>query len=438
MAEKTGTTRTARRWRPFSAPVWHNRDFVKLWTGQTFSQFGAYVSTIVVPLLAIETLNAGADELGVLGLLSKLPAVLYLVAGIWVDRMRKRPTLIITNLVRAALLLMIPVEFALGILSIGLLGATLLISAVLTVWFDTAYMSYLPGLVGREHLIEANSRMESARATAQLTGPTIGGLLVQAVTAPIAVILDGLSLLASVFTLGRIKYREPEPARQAADGARGVRRAWDDLLEGLRFLARHAVLGPLMRAIAISNVAWSAETTLYVIYVVSVLDLPTALVGLTLIGTGPGALVGALAAGPIARRIGVGGAICTGLAGFCLSTLLIPLTPAFIGAALPMLIVAAFLMSASGAVSAINVESLFQRSTPDDLQGRVMGSFRFLTVGLWPLGALLGGLLGAAIGPREALFAAVVVLAVAPLLVWFSPVRRVGPAEPAEPAGEGA
>jgi len=162
-----------------------------------------------------------------------------------------------------------------------------------------------------------------------------------------------------------------------------------------------------------------------VIYLVSVLHLPASLVGLTLIGTGPGALVGALFAGRIAKRIGMGGAICTGLAGFCLATLLIPLTPPAVAAALPMLIAAAFLMSFSGAVSAINVESLFQGATPDQLQGRVMGSFRFLTVGLWPLGALLGGLLGGAVGPRTALLAAVAVLAIAPVLVWFSPVRRV-------------
>jgi predicted MFS family arabinose efflux permease len=419
-------TPTAQR-RPFSAAIWRNRDFVKLWTGQTLSQFGAYVSTIVVPLLAIETLDAGADELGLLGLLSKLPALLYIVAGVWVDRMRKRSTMIVTNLVRAALLLMIPVEAAFGVLSIGLLGATLFVSAVLTVWFDTAYMSFLPGLVGREHLVEANSRMESARATAQLTGPTIGGLLVAAVTAPIAVILDGLSLLASVFTLSHIRHREPAP-EPPPDGGR-ARRGWADLVEGLRFLGRHKVLRPLMAAISISNIAWAAETTLYVIYLVNVLHIAPSLVGLTLIGTGPGALIGALFAGPAARRIGVGGAICAGLGTFCLATLLIPLTAPALGVALPMLIAAAFLMSAGGAVSAVNVESLFQRSTPDQLQGRVMGSFRFLTVGLWPLGALAGGLLGGAIGPRAALYAAVAALAVAPVLVWFSPVRRGGTSE---------
>src|SRR5439155_21232374 len=130
----------------------------------------------------------------------------------------------------------------------------------------------------------------------------------------------------------------------------------------------------LMRAIAISNVAWSAETTLYVIYLVSVLHLPASLVGLTLIGTGPGALVGALGAGAVARRIGVGGAICAGLTGFGVAMLLIPLTPPAIAAALPMLIAAAFLMACGGAVSAINVESLIQGRTPNRLQGRVNGS----------------------------------------------------------------
>jgi MFS family permease len=183
-------------------------------------------------------------------------------------------------------------------------------------------------------------------------------------------------------------------------------------------------------------VAWAAETTLYVIYLVSVLRLPASLVGLTLIGTGPGALVGALAAGPVARRIGVGGAICSGLAGFCLAALLIPLAPPAVAAALPMLIAAAFLMACGGAVCAINVESLFQSATPDRLLGRVNGSFRFLTVGLWPLGALVGGLLGGAIGPRAALFAAVAAMAIAPILVWFSPVRRL--ATPPRPAEEAA
>jgi predicted MFS family arabinose efflux permease len=422
-------TETATARRPFSAPVWRNRDFVKLWSGQACSQFGAYVSTMVVPLLAIETLHAGAGDLGLLGFLQRLPALLYIVAGVWVDRMRKGPTMVVTNLARAVLLLMLPVWAALGVLSIGLLGATLLVSAVLTVWFDTSYLSLLPGLVGREHLVEANSRMESARATAQLTGPTIGGLLVQAVTARIAVILDGLAVLCSVFLFSRIRYQEPKPEPRAE---RGWRQARAELGEGLTFLLKHRVLGPLMRAVAVGNIAWSAELTLYVIYLVSTLHLPESLTGLTLIGTGPGAIVGALAAGPVGRRIGPGGAIISGCALFAVAMLLIPLTPPAVAVALPMLIAASFLMSAGGGLSAINAESLIQSATPNPLLGRVNGSFRFLTVGFWPLGALAGGLLGGAIGPRAALFAAVVTMAIMPVLVWFSPVRRASTATVAE------
>jgi predicted MFS family arabinose efflux permease len=432
MAERSQKTRR----RPFAAGVWRNRDFVKLWSGQAFSQFGAQVSLVVVPLLAIETLQAGPEELGLLGTLARLPALLYLVVGVWIDRVRKHRTLVVTNLARAVLLLMIPVEAAFGVLSIGLLGATLLISGVLTVWFDTAYLSFLPGLAGREHLVEANSRMESARATAQLTGPSVGGLLVQAVTARIAIIVDGLSLLCSVLMLSRIRHRDaaPEPRSEQPDAGR-LRRIRGELADGIRFLARHAVLGPLMLAVAIDNIVWSAEVTLYVIYLVSVLHLPASLVGLSLIGMGPGAIAGALAAGPVARRIGLGGTILTGLAGFCLSALLIPLAPANAAVALPMLIAASFLMAASGQLSAINVESLCQASTPDRLLGRVVGAFRFLTAGLWPLGALAGGLVGGAIGPRAALFAAVAGMAIAPVLVWFSPVRRLF-APPAPVEGE--
>lgn len=433
MAEQTDKT-TAPRRRPFSAAVWRDRDFVRLWSGQAVSQFGAQASTVVVPLLAIETLHAGADDLGVLGFLYRLPALLYLVAGVWVDRTRKRSALIVTNLVRAVLLLMIPVEVALGVLSIGLLGATLMVSAVLAVWFDTSYLSLLPGLVGRERLVEANSRMESARATAQFTGPTAGGLLVQAFTAPVAVILDGLTLLGSALMFSRIRYREPTPEPGAdRDGPRGWRRVRGELAEGMRFLTDHRVLGPLIRAVTIGNVAWSAELTLYVIYLVSVLHLPASLVGLTLIGTGPGAVVGALATGPVVRRIGTGRAICAGMAVFGLAMLLIPLTPPNVAAALPMLIVASFLMACGGALSTINGDSLIQVTAPDRLLGRVNGSMRFLTVGLWPVGALAGGLLGGAIGPRAALFAAVAAMAIATVLVWFSPVRRVvAPTGPAD------
>jgi predicted MFS family arabinose efflux permease len=205
-------------------------------------------------------------------------------------------------------------------------------------------------------------------------------------------------------------------------------------MTGLRFLGGNPVLRPLAIAIAINNVAWAAEVTLYVIYLLTVLHLPAALVGVTLIGAGPGALVGSLAAGGVARWLGLSGAIASGLAVFCLATLLIPLAPGIVGVAVPMLVVAGFLMSVGGQVCSINVLSLRQGITPDRLQGRVNGSFRFLSFGLTPLGALAGGLLGNLAGPRPVLFASVAVMAIGPVVVWCSSVRRIRvlPSEPKE------
>jgi predicted MFS family arabinose efflux permease len=185
------------------------------------------------------------------------------------------------------------------------------------------------------------------------------------------------------------------------------------------------VLRPLAAAIAINNFAWAAELTLYVIYLVDTLHLPASLVGVTLIGSGPGALIGSLMAAAVTRRFGLAGAITGGLTLFFLATLLIPLAPPAVGAALPMLIAAGFLMSVGGQVCAINVLSLRQGVTPDRLHGRVNGSFRFLSLGLAPLGALAGGLLGAWLGTRTALYVSVAAMALGPLVVQCSAARKV-------------
>jgi MFS family permease len=503
---------TRRAW--FGSPLWRNRDFVLLWGGETVASFGAMVGAVVVPLLAVQTLHAGAGQMGLLGAAGKLPFLLYVVAGVWVDRVSRRPVLIGANLARALLLLLIPIEAVAGVLSLGLLAATLFAAATCTVWFDTAYMSYLPSLVARDQLVEGNSLLESTRAAAQVAGPSLGGILVQVLTAPVAVLVDAVSLLASAAMIWRIRRPEgtaegtaaaaagetaaqsgkahpgagpgrsgsPNSSRHAAaipgarlnagaggspsagpaasrnsagqdaspDGAgpgagrgsagrRGLRGVRADLMEGFRFVAGSRTLRPLALAIGLSNAAGAAEVALYVIFLVTDLGLPAALVGVTLAGAGPGTLVGALFAGRTARRIGISGAIIGGLALFAAATLLIPLTPHGTPAAVPLLVVAGFLMAVGGQTCAVNVMSLRQAITPDRLQGRVNASFRFLGLGLSPLGALAGGLVGAALGARPALFLAAAAMVAAPVIVACSPVRRIRalPGSAAEPvAGE--
>ena len=415
--------------RPFSAGVWSNRAFVRLWTGQSVSAFGSYISVVAVPLLAIGSLHARAADMGVLGAASRLPFLLYVFAGVFVDRTRRRQVMIGADLIRAALLLLIPVAVLTGVLSLWLLAAAWFAVQALEVWFETASMSYLPSLVERGQLLDANTGLEGSLAAAQTAGPGLGGLLVQAVSAPVALVADAVSFLASAFMVWRIGGGEPAPAPAAGPGVRGV---LTDVAEGFQFIGSQRALLPLAIAIAVMNVVWAAEVALYVLFLVRDLGLPASLLGLTLAGAGPGALVGTALAGPVQRRVGLSAAIVGGLTTFAVSALLIPAAPAVPAVAVPMLTASGFLMALDGQVCAVNVITARQVLTPDRLQGRVNASFHFLILGLSPAGSVAGGLLGQAIGVRPALLVAVAGMFVAPLLVLASPVRGVREVAPVE------
>src|SRR5262249_27019199 len=180
-----------------SAAFWSSCAFTVLWTGQTISELGSEVSTVALPLIALTTLQATTSQMGLLSALSRLPFLLYVFAGVWVDRTRRRPVLIGSDVARAVLLLALPAAALAGVLSFAVLGAVVFLVMLLTVWFDTAYQSYLPSLVERSQLLDGNARLQSSKAAAQVAGPSLGGLAVQVLTAPIASLLDALSFLAS-------------------------------------------------------------------------------------------------------------------------------------------------------------------------------------------------------------------------------------------------
>jgi MFS family permease len=414
-------TTQRRRWA--LGELWANRDFTRLWWAQTISQFGSQVSAVAIPLIAIQTLHAGPTAMGVLGALARLPFLLYLAAGIWVDRTRRRPVLISTDLARAALLLVLVVGGLTDSLSLWLLGIVVSGSMLLTVWFETAYMSYLPSIVDRSQLMAGNVRLETTRAGAQAAGPGVGGLLVQLLTAPIAVLADAVSFVFSAVLVRRIGAEEKPPEPANGQGMRGL---LADLSEGLRFVAGHRLLRPLAVAIGVSNLAWAAELVLFLIFLARTIGLPAGLIGLTLASSGPGAVVGSMVAGRVRARYGESGAIIGGLTLFAAAALLIPMAPAAAAVAVPLLVVSGFAMSVGGQICAVNVLTLRQSVTPDRLLGRVNASFRFVALGLSPLGALAGGLLGSAIGLRLALFVSVAGMFVAPLVLLPTPVRTAG------------
>src|SRR6266581_5807108 len=222
--------------------LWRQPDFVRLWTGHTISRFGSEISQLAIPLTAALVLNASAFQMGLLGTFEFAPFLLLsLFAGVWVDRLRRQPILIVADIGRAVLLGSIPLAAVLGVLRIEQLYVVGVCTGVLTVFFDVADQSYLPALVSREHLVEGNSKLEVSRSVAQIAGPGVAGALVQLITAPMAVLVDALSFVASVISLLFIRVREPAPVRN--DGPTGS--IWSELREGLAVVLEN----PLLRSI---------------------------------------------------------------------------------------------------------------------------------------------------------------------------------------------
>jgi MFS family permease len=410
--------------------LWRHPEFMKLWTGQTISQFGTQVSQLAIPLAAALVLNASPAQMGLLGAFEFAPFLLLsLFAGVWVDRLPRRPVLIVADVGRTALLASIPLAALLHVLSMEQLYAVALLTGVLTVFFDVAYQSYLPVLVSREHLVEGNSKLEVSRSVAQIAGPGLAGALVQLVTAPMAMLVDALSYVASVISLLFIRVKEPDPLR--ADG----RAIWAELREGLAI-----VLGnPLLRSIAgctgTSNLFGNAMQAVYVLYVTRELGLQPATIGLIFAMSGPGALLGAVVAGKLASSFGLGRTIVGSIFLGGLANLLVPLAGGPPALTIGMLMAAMFFGGVANPVYNINQVSLRQAITPDHLQGRMNASMRFIVWGTIPIGALLGGALGQVFGLWPTIVAMVLADLLAPAWVLFSPVRqlRTQPA-PVQPA----
>ncbi|MFI5255605.1 MAG: MFS transporter, partial [Candidatus Limnocylindrales bacterium] len=242
--------------RPFKAPapsLWRHPDFLKLWTADTVSQLGSQVSQLAIPFVAIVVLQASALQIGVLQAVDTLPFLLIgLPAGVWVDRMRRRPVLIVGDLGRAIVLAWVPIAHVLGILAIWQLYVVGFLMGILTVFFDVAYQSYLPALVERDQLIDGNAKLQISASGAQVAGPPIAGVVIGALTAPIAVLLDALSFLGSAIFIFSIRRHEPAPeARLDATGKRTS--MLSDMREGLRYVLGHRLLRNIAACTGISN-----------------------------------------------------------------------------------------------------------------------------------------------------------------------------------------
>jgi MFS family permease len=402
--------------------LWRHRDFRMLWAGETISLFGSEVTELALPLVAVLVLDAGAAQMGLLAAARFAPFLLVtLPAGVWVDRRRRRPVLIAANLGRCLLIALVPLLAGLGVLRIQHLYAIAFAVGVLTVLFDVAYQSYLPSLVDRQQLVEGNSKLQASASVARVGGPGLGGLLVQLAGAPRALLLAATSFAVSIGTLVAIRHREPPPDPGAEEPA-GLRQR---IGEGLAVTYRNPVLRSMAGLAATYNLFSQVIEALLVLFATRELHLAAGLIGLVVSAGSVGALAGAALAGRLQGRLGVGPSLILAVVVECASLVLVPVAggPPRLAAGLLGL---AFVGNGFGiGLSNVLAVSLRQAVTPDRLLGRMNASYRFLTYGVVPLGALLGGTLGELLGLR----AAVAVGAVGSLLtvpwVLLPPLPRL-------------
>lgn len=397
--------------------LWTNPDFQRLWAGQTISRFGSHIGEQALRFTAIYVLQAGGGQLALLATCAIAPRFIFgLLAGVWVDRLRRRPLLIAADLGRAVLLSAIPLLFLLGRLGIGWLYLVAALTGSLTMLFDTAYQAFVPAVTRREQLAEANSKLGISDSLAEISGPPMGGLLVQLISAPLAVAFDALSFLVSALFIGRIRAPEQRVAPVAG------RSAAAEVAQGLRAIAAEPLLRSMLAAGVTAGLAGGIIGALYDLYLARELGFSPAVIGLTIGVGGVSALLGAVIAQPLVERFGLGPTLVLAATISGATAALLPLARGPL--ALPLILLAQA-SDASHAVYFILATTLRQSVTPDRLLGRVSAGFDLLPLGALLLGTLLAAVLADILGIRGALAVGAAGVFLANAWLWFSPLPRM-------------
>ncbi|GAA2203977.1 MFS transporter [Nonomuraea monospora] len=394
-----------------------DHDFRGLFLADTASQVGSQLLMLALPLVAVTALDVSAFELGVLTACETLAfVVIGLPAGAIVDRRRKRVVMVVSDWARALALASVPLAWWLDVLTIYQLYAVALVLGVFTVFFDAAYQSYLPHLVGRERLVEGNSTLEVVRTVAQLGGPSVGGYLIQFLTAPFALIITVAGFAWSALCLGTIRKREERQERPRAHLGK-------EIAEGVRFVLGHPLLRRIAGCTGTANLFSAIIHPMTLLLLARELDVSAGTIGLLMSAAGLGGFAGALFNARLARWLGQGPTMWLAIVVPAPLTFLLPWVQA--DWRLGLVVLYEFCMGAGVVVYNVTQLSFRQAATPEALLGRMNATMRFLVWGTMPLGALIGGVLGEAIGVRNTLMVAAVGACLAFLWIFTSPLRTM-------------
>lgn len=407
-----------------SESLWRLSRFRNLWLAQTVSLLGTQVTLLAFPFVAL-LLHGSALDVSMLSAVEFLPILLFgLPTGAWVERLPLRAVMLVADGARALALAVVPITWAAGVLTLPTLFAVAFVIGLGTLFFDVAQLSYLPATVTEDQLADGNAKLEGSRSFAQLGGPTVGGFLVQLVSAPTAVLVDAVSYACSFVLLLFVPETDRAAARQAREqeepqGLRG------EIGEGVRFVVGHRLLRPLALCDGIANLAFAAVLALQVFYGARVLHLGSGTIGIVLAVGNVGGLVGALACGPLAKRLAPSIQLIGSIVVCTIGAALLPLAHGAIGFG-----VALFVVYVGVVIYNVNSVTLRQVVTPARLMGRMNATLRFIEWGTVPVGAALGGVMVGPLGMRGVLWLAAGVCALAIVPPLLSPVRSLqAPAE---------
>jgi MFS family permease len=379
-----------------SGGLWHDREFIKLWIGESVSASGSAITSLALPTAAILALHAGPLQVGLLAAFQRVPFVfLTLFAGVWLDRVRRRPVMIATDIGRAVILAAVPLAAFASALSMAELYVAALLLGTCTVFFDVGVLAFLPGLIGRDQLTEGYTKLDTSFSISALVGPGLGGLLIQALTAPIALLANSGTYLISAVML--VLIRRPEPTLEILSEGSAIARIRHEIVEGLRWVFGHAILRSIVLGFTFAWFGIGMVQPLILVFAYRNLHFAPSLMGAILTVEGVSGLVGLWTSAWVVRRLGLGRTMWVTQVVVAAALFAVPL--ARFGQPVVVMCVALVTFGVVMTIQDLNQVTLRQFLTPDRLQGRMNSIFRLFYWGSTPVASFLGGFLGDRLGP---------------------------------------